>query len=90
MIDYSLMIKNETPDDVLLYLSGRKSDGVSHPQLDRYFTMNKRLSNIDVIDLVTKMINNGYVSCDEKQRYIKGPKWKAPKFVIEKKYGISQ
>ncbi len=90
MIDFESMIKNENSQDVILYFSGRTENGVSHPQLDRYFTTYSggRVSNIDLIMLVRKMQSEDAISYNGKGGYKKGPNWRIPKFVTEKKYGI--
>lgn len=49
---------------------------------------NKRISNIELISIVKKMRENGDISFNGKGGYKKGPNWKEPRFVTEKKYGI--
>ncbi|QCT20593.1 hypothetical protein FEM41_13555 [Jejubacter calystegiae] len=90
MIDFKPMFENEQIRDIILFLSGRKGNGISHPQLDGYCTMygTQRISNIELISLVKNMREKGDISSNGKGGYKKGPNWKEPKFVTEKKYGI--
>lgn len=90
MIDFKSMFENEKVQEIILFLSGRKKSGISHPQLDGYCTKygSKRISNIELISLVKGMRENGEISSNGKGGYKKGPNWKKPQFVTEKKYGI--
>ncbi len=90
MIDFKSMIENETPQDVILYFSGRKLSGISHPQLDGYLTTYSvnGFSNIDLILLVREMKGENMILSNGKGGYKKGRNWISPKFVTEKKYGI--
>ncbi len=90
MVDFKAMFENEKIREIVLFLSGRKEDGVSHPQLDSYCTTYRynRISNIELILLVKDMREKGDISSNDKGGYKKGPNWKAPKFVEEKKYGL--
>ncbi|MFI8416050.1 hypothetical protein ACQKDS_06235 [Serratia sp. NPDC078593] len=90
MIDFKTMFDNEEISEIVLFLSGRKDGGISHPQLDGYCTTygNSRISNIELISLVKNMREKNYISSNGKGGYKKGPNWEEPKFVAEKKYGI--
>lgn len=90
MVDFKPMFENEKIQDIVLFLSGRLDDGVSHPQLDGYCTTygNNLISNIELIYLVKNLREKGYISSNGKGGYKKGPNWKEPKFMTEKKYGI--
>ncbi|CAI1856984.1 hypothetical protein [Serratia proteamaculans] len=86
MIDFKSMLDTEKVADVILFLSGRRDNGISHPQLDGYCT--SHISNIELIALVKSMREDGLIISNAKGGYKKGPNWKAPVFVTEKKYGI--
>lgn len=90
MVDFKLMFENEDVREIVLFLSGRKEDGIPHPQLDGYCTTygNNRISNIELISLVKDMREKGELISNDKGGYKKGSNWKAPAFVTEKKYGI--
>lgn len=90
MIDFKQLIEKEKVQDVILFLAGRKAEGISHPQLDRNYVMygHQLISNIELISLVKKMREEGLITSNDKGGYKKGPNWKEPKFVTEKKYGI--
>lgn len=90
MINFKPMFENEKIQEIILFLSGRKDNGISHPQLDGYCTTygNNRISNIELISLVKDMREKGYISSNGRGGYKKGPNWKAPAFVTEKKHGI--
>ncbi|PRD16587.1 hypothetical protein [Pantoea coffeiphila] len=90
MIDFKMIFEKEKPREIVLFLSGRKENGISHPQLDGYFSMysDNRLSNTGLIALVASMREKGDLSSNGKGGYKKGPNWKEPKFSTEKKYGI--
>ncbi|WP_261231276.1 hypothetical protein [Serratia entomophila] len=90
MIDLKSMLEHEKAQDVILFLSGRKPEGISHPQLDGYYSMygSHLISNVELIYLVKKMCENGLISSNGKGGYRKGSNWELPKFASEKKYGI--
>lgn len=90
MLDIKEIFENEQFSEIILFLSGRKDNGISHPQLDGYFSMysGNRLSNIELIALEASMREKGDLSSNGRGGYKKGPNWKEPKFVTEKKYGI--
>lgn len=90
MVDFKTMFEKENIRDIVLFLSGRKEYGISHPQLDGYCTTygNNHISNIELISLVKDMREKGEISSNDKGGYKKGPNWKTPAFVTEKKYGI--
>ncbi|CAE1143746.1 hypothetical protein ACWA06_22325 [Serratia rhizosphaerae] len=90
MINFKKMFENEETQEIISFLSGRKDNGISHPQLDGYCTTygNNYISNIELISLVRNMQEKGCISPNGKGGYKKGPNWKEPKFITEKKYGI--
>ncbi|WP_413504621.1 immunity protein [Serratia grimesii] len=79
------IINNESVEDVLTFL-GPTSD---YRKLDRLFTYNR----FDVIasgELSAKyddLFKKGVLQ-EQNGKVVKGPNWKAPAFVTEKKYGI--
>ncbi|MGO4745159.1 immunity protein [Serratia quinivorans] len=85
MMSLKEIIKNESVEDVLTFL-GPTSD---YRKLDRLFTYNR----FDVItsgELSAKyddLFKKGVLQ-DQDGKVVKGPNWKEPKFVTEKKYGI--
>lgn len=80
------IVKNEAPSDVILFLATDK--GVSHPQLDRLYNKNGWPflgDNASLINLINDMICDGLISFSGKA-YVKGPYWREPLFLTEKKY----
>jgi len=95
MIDYDAMVKNESMADIVLFLIGREVNGRGHPSIDRFFGMHKgaekyQAYNIELIKVVRELQTSGeiYFGAIYGVGYQKGPNWKEPKFVTEKKYGI--
>lgn len=68
MVDFILMFENEDVREIVLFLSGRKKDGIPHPQLDGYCTTygNNRISNIELISLVKDMPEKGELISNDK------------------------
>lgn len=85
MADMKEIIKNETLDDVLTVFA-LTSD---YRQLDRLYTY----TNFDVVssgelsDKYNKLFHNGVLE-NKHGTVVKGPNWKEPQFVTEKKYGF--
>ncbi|AVJ16760.1 hypothetical protein CLM71_06265 [Serratia sp. MYb239] len=95
MIDYNAMVKNENMADVILYLVGRKEEGMAYPSIDLFFGRYKAAEkyesyNIKLIHTMKELEEAGQVFSAKTygSGYKKGPNWKEPKFVTEKKYGI--
>ncbi|MEJ4047227.1 hypothetical protein [Erwinia sp. SLM-02] len=95
MVDYEGMVKNETMQGVILYLVGRSDNGTSYPSIDRFFNINKATERY--ISYNIKLLHETKFLEDIGQILMprvygagvqKGPNWKEPKFVTEKKYGI--
>ncbi|WP_058970130.1 hypothetical protein [Type-D symbiont of Plautia stali] len=95
MIDFDEMVKNETMADVILFLVSRGENGIAYPSIDRFFGRHKADEkypswNIKLIQETRALEESGEVfsaktyGCGCK----KGPNWKEPAFVTEKKYGI--
>lgn len=95
MIDYNVMVKNENMADVILYLVGRKEEGMAYPSIDLFFGRYKAAEkyesyNIKLIHEIKHLEEIGQVVLERVYgaKCKKGPNWKEPKFVTEKKYGI--
>ncbi|MBU9843962.1 hypothetical protein [Rahnella ecdela] len=90
MTNFKQLFEHETIQDIVLFLSGRNEEGIAHPRLDGYTTTfsNGLISNIELIKIVKIMSEQGLISSNKKGGYKKGPLWKEPKFLTEKKYGI--
>ncbi|VDR24478.1 Uncharacterised protein [Raoultella terrigena] len=95
MIDFDLMVKNEEMGDVIVFLVGREDEGIAYPFIDRFFGRHKAAEkygsyNIKLIEETRLLENDGliYSAKTYGAGYKKGPNWKEPKFVTEKKYGI--
>ncbi|MBV6694084.1 immunity protein [Serratia quinivorans] len=86
MIDFEGIYKNESVEDVLLHFAPR----TPYPNIDRMYVQ----YNFDVVGkdqlypALAKLLKEGKLTKDEKGHTLKGPNWKAPTFVTEKKYGI--
>ena len=82
------IINNETPVDVVLFLTNKH--GIDHPRLDRLYNQNHWVNigdNMKLIELIIDMKSRGLIQYQD-GRYVRGPNWKAPKFLIEKKYSF--
>lgn len=89
MIDYDLMVEKETMEDVILYLVFSRKNGMPHPSMDRFFCLHNAENkyeayNLKLIEETEKLLASGSLVLG----YKKGPNWKEPKFVTEKRYGI--
>lgn len=86
MIDFEGIYKNESVEDVLLHFAPR----TPYPNIDRMYVQ----YNFDVVGkdqlypALAKLLKEGKLAKDDKGHTLKGPNWKAPAFVTEKKYGI--
>lgn len=80
------IIKNESVEDVLTFL-GPTSD---YSKLDRLYTYNRFdvISSGELLSTYDDLLRKGVLQ-DQNGKVVKGPNWKEPKFVTEKKYGIS-
>ncbi|TLP64720.1 MULTISPECIES: hypothetical protein [Pseudomonas] len=81
------IVTNEKPIDVILFLIGRTS--IDHPKLDRLYSLSgwPHIDNMLLIELIESMRLSGLIA-SENGRYVKGPNWKAPQFMLEKKYTL--
>ncbi|WP_158783763.1 hypothetical protein [Pantoea sp. BAV 3049] len=89
MYDFDAMVKNEEMKDVILFLVGRREQGMSHPSLDRFFYIHKASEKYESYNI--RLINeaeNLKASQELIPGYKTGPNWKAPDFMVENKYYI--
>lgn len=89
MIDFKRMAAEQNLVDIILFLV-RKENGYGYPQMDRFFSRHKFsvIENGAFMRTFEQMRLKGEVEWGEKMLVKKGPNWKEPKFVTEKKYGI--
>jgi len=86
MSNMEAIIKNESIEDVLLVLA----PNTSYPGIDRLYVR----FNFDVIEnrelffTYQRLVAEGKLAEDEKGHTIKGPNWKEPAFITEKKYSF--
>ena len=84
------VVKNESPTDVILFLT--RGNGISHPHIDRLYTQNNWIHLgvcMALIELTRKMTSDGLIE-QKAGGYVKGPTWSAPKFMLENKYTFNQ
>ncbi|SQJ25932.1 Uncharacterised protein [Serratia rubidaea] len=80
------IIKSESVEDVLLHFAPI----TSYPGIDRMY-VNYKFQVIEhgkLLSTYQRLVKEGKLAKDDKGHTIKGPNWKEPKFVTEKKYGI--
>lgn len=89
MIDFDRLAKEEKVADVIAFLAGRGT-GFGYPQMDRLFSRYKFsvIESGEFMRVFEELRQSGIVEWGDKMLVKKGPNWKAPKFVLEKKYGI--
>lgn len=89
MIDFERMVAEQNLVDIILFLV-RKENGFGYPQMDRFFSRHKFsvIENGEFMRTFEQMRLKGEVELREKMLVVKGPNWKEPRFVIDKKYGI--
>nr|WED70048.1 hypothetical protein PJ912_12415 [Pectobacterium colocasium] len=65
-------------------------NGISYPQLDGFFSRYRQEVHQtgEFLTTIENLIQEKVIVIDAKMTVIKGPNWKEPKFVTEKKYGI--
>jgi hypothetical protein len=83
------VIVSEEPRDVILFLTKNES-GISYPRLDGLYNRNgwvKISNNFELLKLVSNMVNGGFI-VDTGGGLKKGPNWKEPAFITEKKYSF--
>ena len=77
------IIKNESLEEVVAVFALK----VGYPLIDRSYVMygEGRFSNLDVLSTYQRLVDEGVLVRAE-QNAIKGPNWKEPAFVSERKY----
>lgn len=90
MIDFVQLSKEESTADVIAFLV-RKEGGFGYPQMDRFFSRHNfsAIESGEFMRVFEQLREAGIVEWGEKMLVKKGPNWKEPKFVTEKKYGIT-
>ncbi|PHM35618.1 immunity protein [Xenorhabdus mauleonii] len=80
------IIENESVEDALLYLSLKKS----YQTIDLLYVQYRFEIIAEGILLSTymKLLQDGKLVQNEKGKTIKGPNWREPDFIKNKKYGI--
>lgn len=81
------LIISEDPRDVILFLT-KNENGVSYPRLDGLYSRPqwvKIQNNLELLKLVCDMVSEGLI-IDTGGGLKKGPNWKEPTFISEKKY----
>lgn len=87
MIDFRRMLKNESIEDVILYLAPKNH----YSSIDRLYVKYKFniVGDGHLIHIFGRLLKEGELVENTNSPFSgKGPNWKEPKFVTEKKYGI--
>lgn len=87
MLDLEGIYQNESVEDVLLHFALR----TPYPIIDRRYVHYNFgvIANGVLIRTYQRLIREGKLIENESTLPQKGPNWKEPKFVTEKKYGIT-
>jgi len=80
------IIKNESVSDVLRYFAPGRDISI----IDRMYVSYKFevISEGVLLSEYKKMFDNGELKYDSDKNVIKGPNWKEPAFITQKKYDI--
>lgn len=81
------LVASEDPRDVIRLLT-KNENGISYPRLDNLYSRNKWVkvhNNLELLKFVSAMVNEGLI-IDTGGGSKKGPNWKEPTFISEKKY----
>ncbi|GLW37965.1 hypothetical protein Pcaca04_19010 [Pectobacterium carotovorum subsp. carotovorum] len=86
MLDIESIYKNESVEDVLLHFSLR----TPYPNIDRmYVRYNfEVIAQGELLETHQRLLMEGKLKQTGGHLSEKGPNWKEPQFVTEKKYGI--
>ncbi|MCO7614686.1 immunity protein [Pseudomonas chlororaphis] len=86
MINLESIYKNESVEDVLLYFSPR----ISYQDIDRiYVKYNfEVIANGELLKTHQRLFKEGKLKETGKSISEKGPNWKEPAFVTEKRYSL--
>ncbi|MBA5601400.1 hypothetical protein H1224_10070 [Pectobacterium aroidearum] len=89
MIDFNAMFEKESVSDIVSFFAG-STKGIGYPQLDNYFVRYRFdvIGDGELLKVFDDLLKAGVVEWGGKMLVKKGPNWKEPKFVIEKKYGF--
>lgn len=89
MIDLERLVNEESVSDVIAFLV-RNDSGFGYPQMDRFFSRHNFsvVGNGEFMRTFEKLRQNGVVEWGDNMLVKKGPNWKEPEFVTNKKYGI--
>ncbi|SEL85794.1 hypothetical protein SAMN04487787_12523 [Kosakonia sacchari] len=89
MIDFESVVTQERTEDAVLFFAGG-NEGIGYPQLDRFFSRYKPTVHQtgEFINVINKLKESGAITFDSQMKVKKGPHWKEPDFVKQKKYGI--
>lgn len=89
MIDFKTMIEKESVSDVVSFFAG-STKGIGYPQLDNFFVRYRFdvVGNGELLKTYERLRKAGIVEWGDKMLIKKGPNWKQPDFVKQKKYGI--
>ncbi|KGA33844.1 hypothetical protein KU74_10180 [Pectobacterium brasiliense] len=88
MIDFQTMFEKESVSDIVSFFAG-SAKGIGYPQLDNFFVRYRFdvIGDGELLEVFDDLLKSGVVEWGEKMLVKKGPNWKEPQFVIEKKYG---
>ncbi|WP_174869697.1 hypothetical protein [Pectobacterium polaris] len=89
MIDLKAIIEKESVSDVVSFFAGSTKE-ISYPRLDNFFVRYRFdvISDGELLKVFDDLLKAGVVEWGEKMLVKKGPNWKEPKFVTDKKYGF--
>lgn len=87
MLDLKAIYTNESVEDVLLHFAPL----VQYGNIDKLYVLYnfEVIASGALIETYQKLINEGKLIENTNPLPAKGPNWKEPKFVADKKYGIS-
>ncbi|WNW10588.1 hypothetical protein RRX38_05275 [Pseudomonas sp. DTU_2021_1001937_2_SI_NGA_ILE_001] len=91
MSDISDVVRGESPRDVILFIV-RGGRSIAYPMLDRLYCRHDWVNisnNLELLKLFDSMIAEGSIEYNE-GGFRKGPEWKEPEFIKEKKYTFEQ
>ncbi|RMO87583.1 hypothetical protein ALQ34_102127 [Pseudomonas syringae pv. maculicola] len=81
------IVISETPRDVVQFIT-RDGKAISYPSLDRLYSNNDWANisnNLELLRLIETMTSEGVIE-HKNGGLRKGPNWKEPAFIAEKKY----
>ena len=86
MLDLEGIYKNESVEDVLLHFAPR----ISYQDIDRIYVKYNFdvIANGELLRTHQRLLKEGKLVENENPRTEKGPNWKEPAFVTEKRYAL--